>query len=50
MWIEFAKNELDLPVGMWIYPILGFITSNDSNTSKVKEDVSNPNPNQIAHI
>jgi len=39
-WIEFAKNELDLPIGMWIYPILGFITSNDSNTAKAKEDVS----------
>jgi glutathione S-transferase len=38
-WIEFAKNELDLPVGMWIYPILGFINSNASNTDKAKEDV-----------
>ena len=38
-WIEFAKNELDLPVGMWIYPILGFISSNASNTEKAKEDV-----------
>jgi glutathione S-transferase len=38
-WIEFAKNELDLPVGMWIYPILGFIQSNASNTEKAKEDV-----------
>merc|ERR1719253_1090705 len=38
-WIEFAKNELDLPVGMWIYPILGFISSNASNTDKAKEDV-----------
>ena len=35
-WIEFAKNELDLPVGMWIYPILGFISSNASNTDKVR--------------
>ena len=35
-WIEFAKNELDLPVGMWIYPILGFIPSNASNTDKVR--------------
>lgn len=34
-WIEFAKNELDLPVGMWIYPVLGFIESNESNTAKV---------------
>merc|ERR1719247_1154868 len=38
-WIEFAKNELDLPVGMWIYPILGFISSNAQNTEKAKEDV-----------
>ena len=35
-WIEFAKNELDLPVGMWIYPVLGFIESNASNTEKVR--------------
>ena len=35
-WIEFAKNELDLPVGMWIYPILGFITSNAENERKAK--------------
>merc|ERR1740138_532734 len=39
-WIEFAKNELDLPIGMWIYPILGFISSNASNTEKAKEDVA----------
>ena len=39
-WIEFAKSELDLPVGMWIYPLLGFITSNASNEAKAKEDVS----------
>jgi len=38
-WIEFAKNELDLPVGMWIYPILGFIASNADHTAKAKEDV-----------
>ena len=35
-WIEFAKNELDLPVGMWIYPILGFIKSNAANEAKVR--------------
>ena len=39
-WIEFAKNELDLPVGMWIYPILGFIQSNAANEAKAKEDVA----------
>ena len=39
-WIEFAKSELDLPVGMWIYPLLGFITSNASNEAKAKEDVA----------
>ena len=38
-WIEFAKNELDLPIGMWIYPILGFIQSNAANTAKAQEDV-----------
>merc|ERR1719310_1613769 len=38
-WIEFAKNELDLPVGMWIYPILGFIQSNKANTERAQEDL-----------
>ena len=38
-WIEFAKNELDLPVGMWIYPILGFIASNAGNIEKAKDDL-----------
>ena len=38
-WIEFAKNELDLPIGMWIYPILGFFSSTAANTSKAQEDV-----------
>ena len=38
-WIEFAKNELDLPVGMWIYPILGFIQSNKGNTERAQEDL-----------
>jgi len=40
-WIEFAKNELDLPIGMWIYPILGFIPSNVTNTEKAKDDLRN---------
>ena len=39
-WIEFAKNELDLPIGMWIYPILGFIPSNETNTKQAKEDLA----------
>eukprot|EP00310_Coccolithus_braarudii_P012458 CAMPEP_0183351500 /NCGR_PEP_ID=MMETSP0164_2-20130417/25299_1 /TAXON_ID=221442 /ORGANISM="Coccolithus pelagicus ssp braarudi, Strain PLY182g" /LENGTH=222 /DNA_ID=CAMNT_0025523693 /DNA_START=46 /DNA_END=710 /DNA_ORIENTATION=+ len=39
-WIEFAKNELDLPVGMWIYPILGFISSNAKNTEQAKTELA----------
>ena len=38
-WIEFAKNELNMAVGMWIYPILGFIQSNKANTERAKEDL-----------
>lgn len=38
-WVEFAKNELDLPVGMWIYPILGFIPTNATNTKQAQEDL-----------
>uniref|UniRef100_A0A7S4F181 Elongation factor 1-gamma n=1 Tax=Chrysotila carterae TaxID=13221 RepID=A0A7S4F181_CHRCT len=39
-WVEFAKNELDLPVGMWIYPILGFINSNAKNTQQAKTELA----------
>merc|ERR1719310_385197 len=39
-WIEFAKNELDLPVGMWIYPILGFISEDAKNTSQAKTELA----------
>ena len=38
-WIEFAKAELELPVGMWIYPILGFIESDDASTNRAKQDL-----------
>lgn len=38
-WIDFAKNELDLPVGMWIYPILGFIPTNANNTKQAQDDL-----------
>ena len=41
-WIEFAKNELDLAVGMWIYPVLGFIESNDANTEKARAAPRHP--------
>ncbi len=39
-WIEFAKQELDLPVGMWVYPILGFIASDGANTASAKADLA----------
>ena len=38
-WVEFAKNELVMPVGMWVYPILGFIQSNKANTERAQEDL-----------
>ena len=43
-WIAFAKNELDLPVGMWVYPILGFIESNAANTAQARAHPSSSRP------
>ena len=39
-WVEFAKNELDLPVGMWVYPLLGFIPSDAKSTERAKKELS----------
>ena len=33
------RNELVMPVGMWVYPILGFIQSNKANTERAQEDL-----------
>jgi len=33
------RNELVMPVGMWVYPILGFIQSNKANTERAQDDL-----------
>lgn len=38
-WVDFVAGEIDLPAGVWIYPIMGFIPNNDQATRKAKADV-----------
>jgi len=38
-WLDFAKNEIDLAMGVWIYPILGFINFNKGSFEKAKGDI-----------
>ena len=39
-WVEFAKSELDLPVGMWTFPVIGFVASNAASTERAKQDLA----------
>ena len=38
-WVEFAKSELDLPVGMWTFPVIGFVASNTATTERARQDL-----------
>jgi len=38
-WIEFASIEIDLPVSVWVFPILGYIPDNKEGTQRAKGDV-----------
>lgn len=38
-WLEFAKNEIDIAMGVWVYPVLGFINYNKSTCEKAKNDI-----------
>lgn len=38
-WIDFSVNELELPLNVWTYPILGFLDFNHDATEKAKADV-----------
>ena len=49
-WIAFAKNEIDLPVGMWVYPILGFIESNAANTAQARAHPPSSENFKIGHV
>eukprot|EP00164_Ancoracysta_twista_P002179 GFYU01002877.1.p1 GENE.GFYU01002877.1~~GFYU01002877.1.p1 ORF type:complete len:417 (-),score=165.15 GFYU01002877.1:139-1344(-) len=38
-WIDFAVNEIDMPVAAWFYPIAGYIPANQAATDKAKKDL-----------
>lgn len=38
-WIDFAASEIDLPAGVWLYPILGYIEFNAEATNLAKGDI-----------
>jgi len=38
-WIDFATSEIDLPAGVWLYPILGYIEYNAEATNLAKGDI-----------
>jgi elongation factor 1-gamma len=39
-WVDFCSHDLELPVSMWIYPVLGYIPYNAATTGKAKGDVA----------
>jgi len=38
-WIDFAVSEIDLPAGVWLYPILGYLEYNAEATNLAKGDI-----------
>jgi len=38
-WVDFAASEIDLPAGVWLYPILGYIEFNAEATNLAKGDI-----------
>jgi len=38
-WIDFASTEIDLPAGVWLYPILGYIEYSADATNLAKGDI-----------
>lgn len=38
-WIDFSVNELELPLNVWTFPILGWMEFNHEATEKAKQDV-----------
>jgi elongation factor 1-gamma len=39
-WVDFCSHDLELPVSMWIYPVLGYMSYNAATTAKAKGDVA----------
>jgi elongation factor 1-gamma len=38
-WLAFCSNELEIPAGMWVYPVLGYMPNNPEVTSKAQGDL-----------
>jgi elongation factor 1-gamma len=38
-WIDFSVNEVELPLNVWVFPILGWMEFNHEATEKAKQDV-----------
>merc|ERR1712028_21414 len=38
-WIDFSANELELAIGAWVYPILGYVAFDFKATEKAQKDV-----------
>jgi elongation factor 1-gamma len=38
-WIDFSVNEVELPLNVWIYPVLGWMQFDHDATEKAKQDV-----------
>lgn len=39
-WIDFSVNEIELPLNVWVFPILGWMDFHHDATEKAKQDVS----------
>lgn len=39
-WVDFSSHELELPVSLWIYPLLGYVPFNAALSAKAKADVA----------
>lgn len=38
-WMDFCAHEIDVPMGCWLYPVLGISPFNAAATAKAKEDI-----------
>jgi len=39
-WVDFSSHDLELPVTLWIYPLLGYVPFNAALAAKAKGDVA----------
>lgn len=39
-WIDFSVNEIELPLNVWVFPVLGWMDFHHDATEKAKQDVS----------